>query len=135
MNTQITGMRGVYLVAQQLCKLGFIVSPTSRGAQGADLLTTDRNCQRAYTVQVKTNTTGSFWLVGKNVRQTISRTHIYVFVRIRDLQNGESIEYYVVPSKKVGELAYLDAKKGEKENIRRTKMDKYRDNWGILGEP
>ena len=40
-NRYITGMRGVYLVAAELSKRGFIASPTSRGAQGADLLVTD----------------------------------------------------------------------------------------------
>ena len=36
----ITGMTGVYLTAAELSKRGFIVSPTSRGAEGADLLVT-----------------------------------------------------------------------------------------------
>ena len=41
----ITGMIGVYLTAAELSKRGFIVSPTSRGAEGADLLVTDQECQ------------------------------------------------------------------------------------------
>ena len=61
-NGQITGMRGVYLVAAELSKRGFIVSPTSRGAQGADLLVTDQMWLRAFTVQVKTDRRGTFWL-------------------------------------------------------------------------
>src|SRR5262245_16017444 len=52
---QLTGMRGVYLVAAELSRLGFIASPTSRSAIGADLLVTDQQCQNAFTVQVKTN--------------------------------------------------------------------------------
>jgi hypothetical protein len=51
---QMTGMRGVYLVAAELTRLGFIVSPTSRSARGADLLVTDQECQKAWSVQVKT---------------------------------------------------------------------------------
>jgi hypothetical protein len=43
---QMTGMRGVYLVAAELTRLGFIVSPTSRSARGADLLVTDQECQK-----------------------------------------------------------------------------------------
>ena len=38
---QLTGMRGVYLVAAELTRLALIVSPTSRSAQVADLLVTD----------------------------------------------------------------------------------------------
>jgi hypothetical protein len=34
-NKQITGMRGVYLVAAELAKHGFIASPTSRSARGS----------------------------------------------------------------------------------------------------
>ena len=41
-NAIISGMTGVYLVAAELSKRGFIVSPTSRGAEGADLLVTDQ---------------------------------------------------------------------------------------------
>jgi len=33
---QMTGMLGVYLVAAELSKRGFIVSPTSRSAAGAE---------------------------------------------------------------------------------------------------
>ena len=39
---QMTGMLGVYLTAVELVKRGFIVSPTSRSAMGADLLVTSR---------------------------------------------------------------------------------------------
>jgi hypothetical protein len=46
-------MRGVYLVASELARLGFIVSPTSRSAIGADLLVTNQSCKKAFSVQVK----------------------------------------------------------------------------------
>lgn len=58
---QVSGMRGVYLVAAKLSERGFIVSPTLRNAAGADLLVTDQKCRKAFTVQVKVNTSnGSF---------------------------------------------------------------------------
>lgn len=64
---QMTGMLGVYLVAAELAKNGFIVSPTSRSAFGADLLVTDQKCRKAWSVQVKTNRKpASFWLVNKH---------------------------------------------------------------------
>ena len=122
----ITGMTGVYLTAAELSKRGFIVSPTSRGAEGADLLVTDQECQHVYTVQVKTDSGGTFWLLGKNKTKT-SRTHIYVFVRYAQLKRGEVIKYYVVPSKKVSELEYFD---GKFRSIRREYIEKYEDAWG-----
>lgn len=41
---QMTGMLGVYLVAAELSRRNFVVSPTSRSAAGADLLATDQAC-------------------------------------------------------------------------------------------
>ena len=121
----ITGMIGVYLTAAELSKRGFIVSPTSRGAEGADLLVTDQECQHVYTVQVKTDSGGTFWLLGKN-KIKISRTHIYVFVRYAQLKSGEVVKYYVVPSKKVSDFAHSD---GKFPSIRREYIEKYEDAW------
>jgi len=74
---QITGMQGVYLVAAELTKRGLVVSPTSRSAFGADLLVTDQECKKAWSVQVKTNVgRPRFWLLNKRSRETKSDTHI-----------------------------------------------------------
>ncbi len=51
--TQLSGMRGVYLVAAELVGHGFIVSVTSRSAAGADLLIMTPDVRRAWSVQVK----------------------------------------------------------------------------------
>jgi hypothetical protein len=48
---QLTGMRGVYLVAAELPRRGFVASPTSRSAIGADILVTDQACSRTYSIQ------------------------------------------------------------------------------------
>lgn len=132
-NRQITGMRGVYLVAAELSKREFIVSPTSRSAQGADLLVTDQMCKRAYTVQVKTDTTGNnFFLVGKKVEATVSRSHIYVLVRIRNPQpDREVIDFYVVRSAKLFELAYHG---GKTPNIKINAIERYKNNWKTFGK-
>ena len=90
-------MRGVYLVGAELAARGFVVSPTSRSALGADLLVTDELCRRAFSVQVKTNTrTHSFWLMSKKARRLKARSHVYVFVNINKDDAGH--EYFVVPS-------------------------------------
>lgn len=123
----ITGMTGVYLTAAELSKRGFIVSPTSRGAEGADLLVTDPECKNVYTVQVKTDRGGTFWLLGKN-KVKISRTHIYVFVRYAQLKRGEVVKYYVVPSKKVDEFKYSDDN-FPSSSISRKNIEKYEDGW------
>ncbi len=92
----MTGMLGVYLVAAELSRLGFIVSPTSRSAAGADLLVTDQKCQKAWSVQVKTNRkSANFWLVGAHTVGLKSDSHIYVFVNIGKQARPE---FVVVPS-------------------------------------
>jgi hypothetical protein len=66
---QITGMQGVHLAAAELSKRGFIVSPTSRGAFGADLIVTDQSCNRVFSVQVKNNKkTFTFCLLNKKAK-------------------------------------------------------------------
>jgi hypothetical protein len=93
---QLTGMTGGYLVAAELSKRGFIASPTSRSAQGADLLVTDLYCQRSYAVQVKTNArTFNFWLLGSKAMNMASKNFIYVLVNLRKNET----EYFIVPSK------------------------------------
>ena len=130
----ITGMRGVYLVAAELSKLGFIVSLTSRGAQGADLLVTDQKCQQAFTVQVKTDATGgSFWLVGKKAKEVVSRSHVYVLVRIRNpKKDGEVVEYYVVRSAMLSRRAHHG---GDFPYVKRVDIEKCKDKWSVFGDP
>jgi len=92
---QLTGMRGLYLAAAELSSLGNIASPTSRSAQGADLLVTDPDCRRAFSVQVKTNaSTFNFWLMGKKNLHMRSPSLVYVFVNLRK----DHTEYFIVPS-------------------------------------
>ena len=128
---QMTGMRGVYLVAAELTRLGFIVSPTSRSAIGADLLVTDQKCKNTYSVQVKTNaTTFNFWLIGRKAKETVSETHIYVLVNIKNsVKSGESIEYFIVPSKQLAKGGYHD---GNWPSIAREKIISCRDKWSAF---
>jgi len=103
---QNTGMRGVFLVAAELSKLGYIVSLTSRSAYGADLLVTDKDCRKAYSVQVKTNArTFTHWLLNKHSKETISSSHIYVLVNLR--KGGSQTEFFVVRSKVVSKKMAL----------------------------
>jgi hypothetical protein len=94
-------MLGVYLAAAELTNRGFIVSPTSRSAAGADLLVADQQCQRAFSVQVKTQRkAANYWLVGSQARKINSPTHIYVFI---NLKGDHRPEYLVVPSSVVAD--------------------------------
>jgi len=97
--TQLTGMTGVYLAAAELSHRGFIVSPTSRSARGADLLVTDQDCRKAWPVQVKTNAEKrSTWSLSEGDSAFHSDSHLYVFV---NLKGGSRPEYMVVASQHV----------------------------------
>jgi hypothetical protein len=99
---QMTGMLGVYLVAAELTKRGFIVSPTSRSAFGADLLVTDERCSKAWSIQVKTNRkAASFWLLSRHAADLQSDSHVYVFVNLR---GDERPDYFVALSADVARL-------------------------------
>lgn len=134
---QATGMRGVYLVAAQLTKLGHIASPTSRSAHGADILATSHSCAKACSVQVKTNArTHNFWNVGKNAKHMTSRTHLYAFVNIRSLKAGELIDYYIVPSSVVAKkMRFSTGPKSDWHSFYREDAEAYKDKWSLFGSP
>ena len=106
-NKQLTGMQGVYLVAAEMSRHGFIASPTSRSARGADILCTDAECRRAFSVQVKTKSTqASYWLLSSDYKRFVSDSHIYVFVSIKE--GGVPAEFFIVPSTVVAKKAYAE---------------------------
>lgn len=130
---QMTGMRGVYLVAAELCRMGFIASPTSRSAGGADILVTDQRCKRAFSVQVKTNAkTFDFWLVGEHAQDMVSDTHYYVLV---NLKKGSQTEFFVVPSKIIAEKMRGGEKPREWPCVYATDIKEYENRWDVLGLP
>jgi len=129
---QMTGMCGVYLVAAELSKHGFIASPTSRSARGADILVTDPDCTRAFSVQVKTNAVGSsYWLLSQHGKKMVSPTHIYVFVNL--YQEGNRADFFVVPSKVVAKKM---GQQKQGENIwywlMREDAEPFQNKWDIF---
>jgi len=145
MKAQITGMLGVYLTAAELTNKGFIVSPTSRSAAGADLLVTDQKCQRAFSVQVKTQRrAANFWLVTRQAREINSPTHIYVFINLR---GDNRPEYLVVPSEVVAKKMYEDKSKtgstfycfdrsaGKEFVVAQGWTGQRQEGWEIFGSP
>lgn len=125
-------MRGVYLVASELSHLGFVASPTSRSAIGADILVTDRECKKTYSVQVKTNaTTFSFWLLNRDAKKLKSPTYIYVFVNLKD-KKGVA-EYFVVPSNIVAKkTAVIKRRKNTFYSFSYQDAKRYENMWSVF---
>lgn len=135
MKGQLTGMRGVYLVAAELSRLGFIASPTSRSARGADVLATDQGCERAFSVQVKTNAgNAGFWLTGEKV--PVSPSHVYVFVNLESKGDGGPV-FFIVPSATVRERTrYAPAKTGSQWwAVYRREVAEFEGKWDVFGDP
>lgn len=135
MKGQITGMRGVYLVAAELSRLGFIATPTSRSAMAADVLVTDQGCQQPFTVQVKTNAKApAFWLIGKKV--PVSPTHVYLLVNLESRQDRTRSEFFVVPSQVVRDvLRYEQRPNSEWWSVFRKDIPDYENAWSLFGDP
>lgn len=127
-------MTGVFLVAAELSRRGFIASPTSRNAQGADLLVTNAKGKRTFAVQVKTNaSTFNFWLLNANAKELKSNSLIYALVNLRK----DRIEYYLVPSRIVSRNMRISpptpSRKSAWYSIYLEKVGKYKDNWRVFG--
>ena len=131
-NGQLTGMRGVYLVAAELSKLGFIVSLTSRSSFGADILVTDQDLKKTYSIQVKTNaSTFGFWLLNKHCKNLKSERHLYVFVNLRDKKC--LIEYFIVPSGVVSDKMIISKPKTSTwYSFAHKDAKKYENKWSIF---
>ncbi len=138
----MTGMQGVYLVAAALTKWGLVVSPTSRSAFGADLLVTDQNCKRAWSVQVKTNVgRPNNWLLSKHSFETKSDTHVYVLVNLGQKNARQRLsppDFYVVPSWVLARRMRKTPPRGRTRSIfyyiPRVKVLEFKDKWGAFGK-
>ena len=126
-------MTGVYLVAAELSRRGLIASPTSRSAQGADILVTDIECKKSFAVQVKTNArTFGFWLLGPKAETFQSKTLVYAFVNLRK----DRTDFYLVPSVYVTKNFKVSApsktRKSIWHSIRLDQVVQYKDKWEIF---
>ena len=135
MSKQHTGLRGVFLVAAELSRLGYNVAPTARNAAGADLLVFDPATARAASIDVKTNAKrDNFWLVGDKPPKACSPSHFYVFLNISmSKAGGEVYEYYVVPSDVVVRETIVERSPGSIwYSFKLKSAEQYRDAWKQL---
>jgi len=139
-NSQATGMQGVYLAAAELTKRGLTVAPTSRSSFGADLLVTDEQCKKAWSVQVKTNFgRPRFWLVNKRSDQVTSPSHVFVLVNLNQANARQRLltpEFYVVPSRVIARRMRTTPRKTGAifYSIWANDIERYRERWGVFTE-
>ena len=112
-NKQVVGMIGVYFMAWELSRRGYVAVPTVRNVKSSDLLVTNLDGTRAVTLQVKTRKgtdfpvasfpeeptdydAGSQWL---EAQVSVSPTRFFSFVQIDE--DGSTVNYWVMPSEEV----------------------------------
>ena len=130
-------MCGVYLCAAELSRRGFIVTPTSRNAQGIDLLIANNIGTKTYSIQVKTNaTTFNFWLLGEKNQTLKSASLFYIFVNLRK----KNVEYYIVPSAYVVKNIQVSKSISKKTNkksmwyvFKLNDAKKFENKWNTFG--
>ena len=128
---QVSGMAGVFAVAEQLSLRGWIVSPTSRNVEVVDLLMT-RGVGGTLAGQVKTNgirTGDSFWLVGKKAL-TPHQSLFYFFVKFH---KNDTKDIYVVPSKTVSKIVTVEKSPNSTwYSVSRDDIAKFKDMFDFL---
>ena len=91
---------------------------------------------RAWSVQVTTNAkTHSFWLLNRKAKEAVSPTHFYALVNLIKRRDGETTEYFVIPSAVVAQrLVHDTSKAGTSEwwAIYRNKVAEYKDRWDLF---
>jgi hypothetical protein len=137
-------MRGVYLVAAELARQGFIASPISRSARGADLLVTSNDCKRAFTVEVKKVSNANYFQLAPHAKSMTARSYVYVFVHIKESKRdnrskrktkseGIEISYYPVTSRFVAKNVHYPGEYRTGWSIWRNKIEKFKNKWNIFG--
>ncbi|MBS7635808.1 hypothetical protein KEJ37_00440 [Candidatus Bathyarchaeota archaeon] len=97
-NRQLSGMSGVYYVAAELSKLGYIALVTTRNTKAADIIAMNDKTGVSVAIEVKTcgiSTSDSFWLLSARDRQKKPHNFIYVFVK---LNRDKAHDFYIVPA-------------------------------------
>lgn len=120
---QIAGMRGVYAVAAELSRLGFIVELGPMRGGGVDLVVgrAETPEHRNHLVKVHSHEgRARFWVVRSLV---VSPRHIYVFVWFKE----EETRFYFVPSRHVTRVRR--ARDTNLPRVYRLDVEQYRDDW------
>ena len=138
-----SGVAAEFIVAAELTKRGFYVSPTLKNTKAVDILIVDEELQNPLLIQVKAKQKGKDWKLTDAAETLVSDKLFYIFY-LYDDGTGKS-EFHIVPSKVVAEFAakfhkkYLakpkkngDPHKNTPMRVFRDDEDTYLDRWDLL---
>lgn len=99
-SSSLAGVAGEYFVAAELSRRGYIASISLRNTRGIDILATNAEASRSFTIQCKTSQIArKTWVLNEKSEDFVSATHFYVFVALGGISERPS--YHIVPSQDV----------------------------------
>lgn len=120
---QISGMIGVYYVAAELSRRGYVALPTIKNIQGPDIIALDQEGEHLTLIQVKNQLTkNKFWYC-QRVPKFMEKFDRSFYVFTRYTKEKEKHEYFIVPAKELN--AQLDS-------IGWHDHPKYLNNWKLI---
>jgi hypothetical protein len=133
-NRQISGMTGVYYVAAELSKLGYIALVTARNTKAADIVAMNDETGLSVAIEVKTcgiSTPDNFWLLDEKDCEKKPNNFVYVFVK---LNKDKPHDFYVVPAQFVVENIKKDVAKTGSEwyYIEKEQITPFKEKWDLI---
>jgi hypothetical protein len=146
-STHFTGLAGVYFVASELIRKGYIASPTVGNTPGIDILAANSDGSKYVNIQVKTSRYKRyFWPLGACAVPKIMRGVDSYYVFVRDDGTSEKVgegrfEAFVVAGSEVYKFNQNHQRRAERRrkiafhgwHLPKDSKDKYLNNWGKLG--
>jgi len=105
LSKQLSGIAGEYYVAAELSRRGYLAAITLRNSEGIDILVSNIEGNKLFSIQAKTTQNKRKWILTKKIENEESKNKFFVFVNIPEDIN-QAPEYYIINSKKLSEKIY-----------------------------
>ncbi|ESU20193.1 hypothetical protein FEDK69T_30460 [Flavobacterium enshiense DK69] len=102
---QLCGIAGEYYAAAEISRRGFLAAITLRNSDGVDILVSNIEGSKLFSIQVKTTQNKSKWILNKKIENDKAENKYFVFVNIpQDLEKQP--KYYIVKSAILADRIY-----------------------------
>ena len=102
---QLCGIAGEYYAAAEISRRGFLAAITLRNSDGVDILVSNIEGDKLFSIQVKTTQSKLKWILNKKVENDKSENKYFAFVNITgDVKKLP--DYYIVKSTIVADRIY-----------------------------
>ena len=105
LSKQLSGIAGEYYVAAELSRRGYLAAITLRNSNGLDILVSNIDGNKIFSIQVKSTQNKRKWILSKKVETEFSAKKYFVFVNIPSNINL-SPEYTIIHSKILADHIY-----------------------------